>query len=115
MDPSFEFQFWAEYRKAQEAAVAGLEGRARVCARRAEAILLRDYLNRRNELDPKMNTMDLINHIQKGSTSRELSMILSHFSEKVDKEHHLPSNTDLIASLFIIAQILEIKLNPQEE
>jgi hypothetical protein len=101
-------------RNAQISLAAGLEGRARVCARRAASILLRDYLNQRNELNPKLNSMETIHYMQKKSENPELISLLSHFSERVNEEHHLPSSTDLVASLFELAQMLDISVDKKD-
>jgi hypothetical protein len=115
LEPSYESQFWVELHNAQISLAAGLEGRARVCARRAASILLRDYLNQRNEVDLNLNSMELIQFMQEKSQNPELSSLLSHFSERVNEEHHLPSDSDLIASLFELAQMLDISLNKKDE
>jgi hypothetical protein len=114
LEPSYESQFRVELRNAQISLAAGLEGRARVCARRAASILLRDYLNQRNELNPKLNSMETIHYMQKKSENPELISLLSHFSERVNEGHQLPSGTDLVASLFELAQLLDNSIDKKD-
>lgn len=111
MDPSLESQFWYEYHNAQASEASGMEGRARVCARRAASILLRDHLQRKNELSLGMNSLDIIKYVQESSAPSDLSTLLSHFTEKVNEGYQLPSKTDLVASLFQLAQMLDIALD----
>lgn len=115
MEPSYESQFWVELNNAQISLAAGMEGRARVCARRAASILIRDFLQRRNQLDLGLNALETIQYLQKMPDKPELTTLLSHFSERVNEEHHLPSNTDLIASLFELALMLDISLTKKDE
>jgi hypothetical protein len=99
-----------EYLAAIDAQASGLEGRARVCARRAAGLLIQKYLETQNINHPKMNSLDLIKHLQQTSDSPELVLLLSHYSETVTNDHHLASGVDLIANLPILAQLLTINL-----
>lgn len=114
MDPLLESQFWYEYHDAQTSLAAGKEGRARVCARRAASILLRDHLRDEKVLNQGMNSLDIINYVEKSSVSAELTTLLGHYLENVDEGHRLPSQTDLVASLFQLAHMLEISLDLKE-
>ncbi len=102
--------FRKEYQSAIDAQAAGLEGRARVCARRAAGLLIQKYLETQNLNHPKMNSLDLIKHLQQTSGSTELALLLSHYSETVTNDHQLASDVDLVANLPVLAQLLTIKL-----
>lgn len=102
--------FWKEYQTAQDAQASGLEGKARVCARRAAGILIQNYLEMQNINPIKMNSLDLIKHLQQTTDSPELALVLSHYSEKVTSDHHLASKVDLVANLPKLAQLLTINL-----
>ncbi len=102
--------FWKEYHSAQEAHAAGLEGRARVCARRAAGLLIQKYLEMQNINPIKMNSLDLIKHLQQTTDSPELALLLSHYSEKVTSDHHLASKVDLVENLYLLAKLLKIDL-----
>ena len=99
-----------EYLAAIDAQAAGLEGRARVCARRAAGLLIQKYLETQNYIHPKMNSFDLIKYLQQTSNSAELVLLLSHYSETVTYDHHLASDVDLVANLPLLAQLLTINL-----
>jgi hypothetical protein len=102
--------FRKEYQTAMDAQAAGLEGRARVCARRAAGLLIQKYLETQNINHPKMNSLYLIKYLQQTSDSPELVLLLSHYSEIVTYDHHLASDTDLVANLPVLAQLLTINL-----
>jgi hypothetical protein len=102
--------FKKEYKAAQDAQALGLEGKARVCARRAAGLLIQKYLSTQNLDTIKMNSLDLIKHLQQTSDSLELALLLSHYFEVVNTDHHLPSDMDLVASLPKLAQLLNINL-----
>lgn len=102
--------FRKEYQTAQEAQAAGLEGRARVCARRAAGLLIQKYLEMQKINPIKMNSLDLIKHLQQTSDSPELVLLLGHYSEIVTSDHRLASEVDLVANLPILAKLLTINL-----
>jgi hypothetical protein len=102
--------FRKEYQTALEAQAAGLEGRARVCARRAAGLLIHKYLEMQSFNPIKMNSLDLIKHLQKTTNSPELALLLSHYSEIVTRDHHLASEVDLVANIPILAKLLTINL-----
>jgi hypothetical protein len=102
--------FWKEYKTAHDAQVAGLEGRARVCARRAAGLLIQKFLETQRIIFPKMNSLDLIKYLQQTTDSPELVLLLSHYSEKVTFDHQLGSNFDLVENLPLLAKMLKINL-----
>ena len=104
------FTFRKEYQSAQDAQASGLEGKARVCARRAAGILIQKYLETQNIDLIKTNSLDLIKYLQQTSDSPELALLLSHYSEVVNSDHHLSSDVDLVANLPKLAQLLSINL-----
>lgn len=92
----------------------GLEGRSRVCARRAAAHLIREYLLNIS-IDPgNKNGYDLILLMQKESTAPQAAKILHLFTEQVDVNHNLPFNLDLIKSLFDLAKELKVDISNRE-
>jgi len=106
--------FWKEYKTALEAQAAGLEGRARVCARRAAGYLIQEYLEKQNNKPAKMNSIELIQFIQRTSNSSEMVSLLGHYSETVNIDHHLASDVDLVACLHTLARLLNIDLQQTE-
>lgn len=102
--------FWEEYDKAVQARKAGLEGRSRVCARRAAVHLVREYLHSEN-LDPgNINGFDLLIFLEKSSRDLHIKTTLGLYTEQVNVNYELPSKADLIGTLFDLAGYLNIPL-----
>ena len=57
----------AEFEKAEQARARGNEGQARVCARRAAGIAIREYLTRRGICPPSASAYDLLNLLKDDS------------------------------------------------
>lgn len=74
------------------------EGQARVCARRAAGIAVREYLTRNGMHSGNASAYDLLNHI-KGDPllSPDLKLIADHLTLRVTEEFKLPVNVDLVA------------------
>lgn len=96
MDPAAEIQ--AEFRKAEEARARGNEGQARVCARRAAGIAVREYLSRRGIRPPSASAYDLLNLIRDDpQIPNDLKQIAGHLTARVTEEFKLPVDVDLVA------------------
>ncbi len=88
----------AEFEKAGQARARGNEGQARVCARRAAGIAIREYLSRRGIRPPSTSAYDLLNLIKDDPLlSRDLKSIADHLTVRVNEEFKLPINVDLLA------------------
>ena len=100
-------QINAEFEKAEQARARGNEGQARVCARRAAGIAIREYLLRRGMRPPSVSAYDLLN-LLKGdpSLSSELQQIADHLTLRVTEEFKLPVNADLVAEARIFCEEL---------
>jgi hypothetical protein len=88
----------AEFGRAEQARAQGNEGRARVCARRAAGIAIREYLFRRRISAPSTSAVDLLN-LLKGDPllSPDLKLIVDHLTLRVTEEFKLPVEVDLVA------------------
>lgn len=88
----------SEFEQAQKARANGNEGQARVCARRAAGIAIRDYLVRSGIRPPSRSAHDLLNLI-KGSAALppELTLVADHLTLRVTEEFKLPIEADLVA------------------
>jgi len=96
MDWQAEIQ--AEFEKADEARRRGNEGQARVCARRAAGIAIREYLRRQGIRPPSLSAYDLLNLVKSDAQlSPALKLIAEHLTLRVNEEFRLPVNADLIA------------------
>jgi hypothetical protein len=91
-------QIEAEFQKAEAARARGNEGQARVCARRAAGIAIREYLSRRGIRPPSISAFDLLNLIkEEAHLSPDLKLIADHLTVRVTEEFKLPVDADLVA------------------
>ncbi len=94
---------------ARQARAEGLEGKARVCARRAVGIALRDYFARHNPRATSLSVVDLIQTYQEQpGLAPEQRDICAHLLTRVDPEYRLPIPVDLLAEAqVLIAALME--------
>jgi HEPN domain-containing protein len=96
MDWQTEIQ--AEFDKAEQARGRGNEGQARVCARRAAGIAIREYLTRRGIRPPSGSAYDLLNLLKDDPhLAPDLKQIAEHLTLRVTEEFKLPVEADLVA------------------
>jgi len=90
-------QIEKEFHLAEQARAKGNEGQARVCARRAAGIAVRDYLTRKGTSPRSASAYDLLNLI-KGDPflPPDLRLAADHLTLRVTEEFKLPVNADLI-------------------
>ena len=94
----WQAQIEAEFEKAEQARALGNEGQARVCARRAAGIAIREYLTRRGVRPPSVSAYDLLNFLKEDPhLSPDLKRIADHLTLRVTEEFKLPVNADLVA------------------
>ena len=87
-----------EFEKAEEARARGNEGQARVCARRAAGIAVREFYARRGEIIRTPSAYDLLNKlIDDESVPDGLRQASSYLILRVNEEFKLPVNVDLVA------------------
>ncbi len=100
----------AEFEKAAQARERANEGQARVCARRAAGIAIREYLTRRGIRPPSASAYDLLNLLKNDPLlSPDLRLIADHLTLRVTEEFKLPINVDLVAEAKdFCGQILKI-------
>lgn len=96
MDWQTELQ--QEFDKAEQARGRKNEGQARVCARRAAGIAIREYLTRQGIRPPSTSAYDLLN-LLKGDPRlpSDLKRIADHLTLRVTEEFKLPVDADLVA------------------
>lgn len=106
---SWESDIHEELEKAAQARGRGNEGQARVCARRAAGIAVREYLARRGIRPPSTSAYDLLNLIKDDPfLPPDLKSIAEHLTMRVTEEFKLPVNVDLITEAEIFcAQLLK--------
>ena len=87
-----------EFEQAERARARGNEGQARVCARRAAGIAIREYFTLRGERVGTSSAYDLLNLIKDDPRlPPDLKLIADHLTLRVNEEFKLPVSVDLIA------------------
>lgn len=95
---NLEYEIQMELGKAQQARDNGNEGQARVCARRAAGIAIRDYFARKGIRPPSRSAHDLLNLIKEETPlPPDLKLVADHLTLRVTEEFKLPIEADLIA------------------
>ncbi len=87
-----------EFDRAEQARAKNNEGQARVCARRAAGIAIREYLARRGIRPPSTSAYDLLNLLKDDPhLSPNLKLIVDHLTLRVTEEFKLPVDADVVA------------------
>jgi hypothetical protein len=95
---NWQIQIQNEFKRAEEARARGNEGQARVCARRAAGIAIREYLTRRGVRPQSTSAYDLLNLIKEEThLPADLKLIADHLTLRVTEEFKLPVDADLVA------------------
>ena len=101
-----------ELDRAEKARQDGLEGRARVCARRAAGIVLRAYYQAHPVTPAPASAYDYLQLLRDDpQMNPELRRIADLLLTRVNQDFHLPVETDLIAATRRLVQILEKDIN----
>jgi hypothetical protein len=96
-----------EIAMAENSRAKGNEGRARVCARRAAGAVLGEYFRRANITDPGPSAYARLKSLVDNTEIPEkLRQVSSHFLIKIDYDHNLPIQADLIAEAKWLAKKL---------
>jgi HEPN domain-containing protein len=91
-------QLEREFALAEQARARGNEGQARVCARRAAGIAIREYLLRQGIQPRSTSAYDLLNLLKDDPLlSPDLKLLADHLTLRVTEEFKLPIEADLIA------------------
>jgi len=97
-----------ELSQAEKARSNKLEGRARVSARRAVGIALREFMKLRNIKLKNSNSYDLICMLRDSPyADPTLRKIASHLTIQVCEDFNLPIKVDLIAEARILIEALD--------
>lgn len=97
----------AEINGAVAARARGNEGMARVCARRAAGVIIGEYLHRKGFTSygsSVVDRMSIFNALP--DIDLQSKEIASHFLLKVDPEHHLPVDVDLVNEVAWLSKTL---------
>ncbi len=102
---------WIELQHACEARAAGFEGRARVCARRAAGMAIKEYLTEKNNNVRSDSLFNLIvDQAARDLLPPQLFESLDRLSLKVNEQFQLPAGVDLISEAKLVVTLLEAKL-----
>ena len=94
---SWQNHFQQEIDSAVRARQADNEGRARVCARRAAGIVADVYLQMHGNPAPTHSVYDRLRQLHlMDELSPKTKEMVSHFLERVNEDHRLPIEADLI-------------------
>ena len=100
-------QLSKEFEKAQQARINKNEGQARVCARRAAGIAIREYLTRNGTRIPSMSAYDLLNLLKEDALlPPDLKLVTDHLIMRVTEDFELPVQADLIAEARVLCDWL---------
>jgi len=100
-------QINAEFERAEQARARNNEGQARVCARRAAGIAIREYLTRKGIRPPSTSAVDLLNLLKDVPLlSPDLKLIVDHLTLRVTEEFKLPVDADLVAEARVLCDEL---------
>jgi hypothetical protein len=112
-DSSWYSQYMLEIKHAEIARSANNEGRARVCARRAAGIVIKEFLQRSNMNSAGMNVFDLLKYLHNlNEIPPDIKEVISHLLQPVSTEHTLPTNIDLLADVNWLKNRLLGEINP---
>jgi HEPN domain-containing protein len=94
----WQSEIQAEFERAAQARQRNNEGQARVCARRAAGIAVREYLSRRGIRPPSTSAYDLLTLLRDDPRlPADLKQIAEHLTVRVTEEFKLPVDVDLVA------------------
>ena len=111
---TIDAQIQAEFTKAEQARANKNEGQARVCARRAAGIAIRDYLARQGIRPLSTSAYYLLNLLKDDALlSSDLKLIIDHLTLRVTEEFKLPVDVDLIAEARILCTELLKQISPE--
>jgi hypothetical protein len=94
----WETQLEAEFERAEVARAGGNEGQARVCARRASGIAIREYMLRRGQPVRSSSAYDLLKQlIEDPLITPDVQQAAVLLTLRVDEAFNLPVDVDLLA------------------
>jgi hypothetical protein len=94
----WKITFEAEIQHAEQARLAGNEGMARVCARRAAGVLVGEYVKRQGVHQDSASAYDRLRYLSElPGTSPQVAQTADLLLRRVTVEHTLPVEADLIA------------------
>ncbi|MDP2776731.1 MAG: hypothetical protein Q8O48_03745 [Anaerolineales bacterium] len=103
----WKLQIQNEFDNAERSRSRHNEGQARVCARRAAGIAIREYLTRRGRRVPSASAYDLLNLLKEDALlPPDLKLVADHLTVRVTEAFKLPVEADLIAEARLLCDWL---------
>jgi hypothetical protein len=103
----WQSEIQTEFDRAAQARQRGNEGQARVCARRAAGIAVREHLSRQGMRPPSTSAYDLLNLVKEDpGLAPDLKQIADHLTVRVTEEFKLPIDVDLVAEARVFCERL---------
>jgi hypothetical protein len=97
--------FEAELARAASVRAGGNEGQARVCARRAAGLAIREYARRNGLVPPSNSAYDLLGWLAgRPGLDPDLRSASVKLTQRVTEEFRLPLQADLIAEARLLAR-----------
>jgi hypothetical protein len=110
--PEVKEKIAIELSRGDAARRAGLEGRARVCARRAAAAAAREYLETQGAMVPGAGVLELLQGLQAApGLSAQSSQAIENLLLRVDEAYALPDDIDLLEDARRLAAELEDRIS----
>lgn len=108
MDPvDIQTKINLEFDRAGQARSLGNEGQARVCARRAAGIAIREYFTSRGTHIPSTSAYDVLNLLKDDPLlPQDLKLVADHLTVRVTEDFKLPVNADLVAEARLLCNWL---------
>lgn len=104
---SYQAEINAELENAEQARARGNEGQARVCARRAAGIAIREYMTQKGVHLPSRSAIVLLDSFKDDPLlPPPLKLIARHLTLHVTEEHKLPVDADLVAEARLFCDAL---------
>ncbi|MCC7118728.1 MAG: hypothetical protein IT310_09400 [Anaerolineales bacterium] len=104
---AWETQLRAEFEKATQARIKQNEGQARVCARRAAGVAIREHFARLGNKLPNSSAMDLLKILkEEAQLPADMEQIVDHLGLRVTEEFTLPIQADLVAEARVLCRWL---------
>jgi hypothetical protein len=96
-----------ELQMAANARARGNEGQARVCARRAAGVVIREYFLRRNVFGHTSSALDLLQALlELPEIPEEARRAAEYLTLRVNEEFKLPINADLVEEARVLCKSL---------
>lgn len=105
----------SEFERAEDARAGGNEGQARVCARRAAGVAIREYYARRGQSVRTPSAYDLLNLLmEEPHLSPDLKQAAYYLTLRVNEDFNLPVDVDLLDEARKLCNGLLEKIDPKD-